>query len=405
MHHAPKKKHSKLKPWLKGAGAFVVAGLIFTAGFGLGSGRISMWGFSAPQSENKELPASLDYSSVNDVYQALKNNFDGELNAEALTDGMKEGLVEAAGDPYTEFLNRDQYKAFNDDLNGTFTGIGAELSLDENGNIVIVSPIAGYPAEKAGLRPRDMIVEIDGKSTNGMTTTEAVKLIRGPKDTVVKLRIVRDGRQDLNFDITRDTINIPSVEWEVKDGIGYLTVSRFGDDTADLAKKAAQDFKQQNVKGVVLDLRGNPGGYLNAAVSLAGLWLPNGSTVLTERRGDTVVKTMRTQGNPILNGIPTVVLVNEGSASSSEILAGALRDNKAATVIGEKSFGKGSVQQIVNLGNGSVVKVTIARWFTPGGVNIDKEGIAPDTVVELTEDDFVNKRDPQLDAATQKLNQ
>src|SRR5690606_889116 len=131
-------------------------------------------------------------------------------------------------------------------------GIGAELSLDENGNIVIVSPIAGYPAEKAGLRPRDMIVEIDGKSTNGMTTTEAVKLIRGPKDTVVKLRIVRDGRQDLTFDITRDTINIPSVEWEVKDSIGYLTVSRFGDDTADLAKKAAQDFKQQNVKGVVL---------------------------------------------------------------------------------------------------------------------------------------------------------
>lgn len=394
-------KQISQKAWFKIPAYILAAALIFTGGWAVGSGRISVSGFGPQTSENKDLPSTLDYASVTEIYRALRNNFDGELDDQALIDGMKSGLVKAAGNPYTEYLNAEAYKSFNEELTGTFTGIGAELSQDKDGNIVVVSPIAGFPAEKAGLRPKDVLVKIEDTPTSGMSVSEAVSKIRGPKDTTVKLTIVRDGKEQKELTITRDTINIPSVKYEIKDGIGFLTINRFGDDTAQLAKEAAQQFKQQNVKSVVLDLRGNPGGLLNAAVSVSSLWLPSGTTVLTERRGDTVVDTLRSQGTPILKGIPTVVLINGGSASASEITAGALKDNGAATIIGEQSFGKGSVQQLVNLKGGGVLKVTVARWYTPAGRNIDKEGITPDKEVKISEQDVQGGKDPQKDAALQ----
>lgn len=397
------KKHAARKAWLKGLGVFATAILIFTAGLGVGSGHIGLPSLQRNESLNKELPATPDYSSVTEVYRALKQNFDGELKLDALTDGMKTGLVQAAGDPYTEYMNKDQYKTFNEELTGSFTGVGAELTTDERGNIVIVAPLAGFPAEKAGLRPRDVIVEIDDKSTAGMTVSEAVTKIRGPKGTTVKIKVVRDGSQEFKFTIERAEINIPSVTSKVENGIGYITITRFGEDTASLAQKAAADLKQQNVKGVVLDLRSNPGGLLNAAVSVSGLWLPSGSTVLTERRGGEVINTLKTQGTPILNGIPTVVLIDQGSASASEIVAGALKDNNAATLVGEQSFGKGSVQQLINLSAGGVLKVTVARWYTPNGKNIDKEGIAPDKTVTVSDEQLKTGQDPQEDAAIQVL--
>lgn len=403
--HAKKRKKITIKPWLRVVLSVFVAAGVFSLGWAVGSGRISVSGFGPQQSLNKDLPSSLDYASVDEVYRALKNNYDGELKTDDLMDGLKTGLVKAAGNPYTEYLNPEAYKSFNEELNGSFTGIGAELSQDKDGNIVIVSPIAGFPAEKAGLKPKDVLIEIDGKSTAGMTVSEAVNKIRGPKDSQVKLKVVRGGKEQLEFTITRDTINIPSVKSEVKDGIGYLTISRFGDDTTQLAQQAAQDFKQQNVKGIVLDLRGDPGGLLNAAVSVSGMWLPKGTTVLTERRGGTVVNTLRSQNNPILQGIPTVVLINAGSASASEITAGALKDNGAATIVGDQSFGKGSVQQLINLKGGSVLKVTVARWYTPGGKNIDKEGITPDKQVKISDQDVKDGKDPQKDAALQILSQ
>jgi carboxyl-terminal processing protease len=372
---------------------------IFSLGWAVGNGRINI-GKDAifKSSVNSKLPADLDYRSVEQVYDKLRQSFDGELDEAKLIDGLKEGLAKASGDPYTEYYNKEGAKEFDDELNGTFTGIGAELTKNEDA-IVVVAPIAGYPADKAGLRAKDVILEIDGESTYGMTVGEAVKKVRGPKDSKVKLTILRDGKEKLDFEIIRDQINIPSVKYEIKDDIGFITISRYSEDTAGLVKQAATEFKQANVKGVVLDLRGNPGGLLDSAVDVSGVWLPNGSVVLQEKRNGVIIRTYKSEGSPILNGVPTVVLIDEGSASASEITAGALKDNGVATLIGVKSFGKGSVQALERLIDGSVLKVTIAKWYTPNDVNINKEGIQPDQKVEFTEDDYKNNKDPQKDAA------
>lgn len=383
---------------------FVGAG-IFYFGVAVGQGRISLGPDAVfRKSENKQLPAHLSFDDIDTLYNSLRDNFDGQLDANKLLDGLKTGLANAAGDPYTEYLNAKDAQDFNDQLNGTFTGIGAELSKDTTNNtIVVVSPISGFPAEKAGLKAKDVIVEVDGKSTSDITVSEAVKRIRGPKDTHVKIKVIRGGSQQLELDIVRQEITIPSVETKTLNGnIGYIKISRFAEDTSGLARDAAQKFKQAGVKGVIVDVRGDPGGLLDAAVNVSSLWL-NNQTVLTERRGDEVVRTYSSQGSPVLSGIPTVVLIDDGSASASEITAGALHDNHAATLLGVKSFGKGSVQQLVKFNDGSVLKVTIAKWYTPGGININKNGINPDKEVKRSDDDIKNGKDPQLDAALAQL--
>jgi len=377
--------------------AALLVGLIFSAGWLSGSGRVE---FGRQTSVAGNIPANLDYSSVEQVYDELRANYDGKLDVNKLTDGLKQGLVSASGDPYTEYMPPTEAKEFNGQLSGSFEGIGALLGKNEKGNVIIISPIDGFPAKKAGLQPRDVIAEIDGKDASTFTTDKAVEKIRGPKGTTVKLRIIRNESEDLTFDIKREEINIPSVESKILDGnIGYIKISRFGDDTSTLSQKAAEKFKQDGVKKIVLDLRGNPGGYLEAAVDVSSLWLKD-KTVLQEKRDGKVIKTYTSKGASPLLGIPTIVLIDEGSASASEIVAGALHDNKAASLLGTKSFGKGSVQQPQTLANGGLLKITVARWFTPNGKNIDKDGIKPDTQVERTADDYKAGRDPQLDAAT-----
>lgn len=394
-----KRRGMRLTRILASVSAAVV---IFGVGFGVGSGAIVVGPDGAFQSANQDLPKRLDYREIDELYDVLRRNFDGELTVDELMEGLKRGLAGAAGDSYTEYLNDEEAQAFDDDLNGTFSGIGAELSKEDQ-LIVIVSPIAGFPAAKAGLMPRDAIVEIDGESAINMGLTEAVSKIRGPVGTEVKLKVVRDNKE-LDFSITRAQITIPSVESEVLDGnIGYLKVSRFAEDTVKLARQAAQDFKQKNVKGVILDVRYNPGGLLDASVDVAGIWLPRGTTVLEEKRGGVTVKTLTSPGPATLEGIPTVVLINEGSASASEIIAGALKDNGAATLLGTKTFGKGSVQQLEPLRDGGILKVTIARWFTPGGKNLDSEGITPDRELEATAEELQDNKDPQRDAAIKLL--
>jgi carboxyl-terminal processing protease len=385
----------------------LVAGLVvvFRLGVAVGHGDIA-FGRSAAltKSVSKDLPANLSYSSVEQLYDILRRDFDGQLSSEKLLEGLKRGLASASGDPHTEYLNPEETKDLTEDLSGTFSGIGAELSKDESGAVAVVAPIAGYPADKAGLRPKDVIAEINGESALDITVSQAVKKIRGPVGTKVKLKIVRGGREELDFEITREQISIPSVETEILDGnIGYMKVSRFAEDTTSLARKKAIEFKQRGVKGVILDLRSDPGGLLDAAVDVSSLWLPGGKTVLQEKRDGIVIRTYTSDGTATLAGIPTVVLINEGSASASEITAGALKDNKVATLMGTTSYGKGSVQKLENLSDGGVFKVTIAHWYTPGGKNIDKEGIAPDKKVERSADDIKNKRDPQKDAAVQAL--
>lgn len=360
------------------------------------------WGGYVLGTRVNVLPSSnLSYGQLDEVYRVLVSKYDGKLDKQKLLDGAKRGLVDAAGDPYTVYFTADQAKEFSSDLNGKFEGIGAELGKTE-GRLTILSVIGDSPAQNAGLQAKDIIYKVNDEETAKMTVSDAVKKIRGEKGTSVKLSIVRGGTGK-DYTIVRDSITNPSVKSEVlNDGVGYMRITRFGDDTSSLARKAAQDFKGQNVSKVVLDLRGNGGGLLSAARDVSSLWLKD-KVVVSERTNGVTTDTLRSESSPILSGVKTVVLVDGGSASASEIVAGALKDNGAATLVGEKTFGKGSVQTVENLAGGAELKVTIARWYTPLGKNINKEGIMPDKVVALSEDDVKAGRDPQKDAALAAL--
>lgn len=395
LNSVPKKSLKKNSHLYKSAGLILLAGLLFASGWAFGKGRISVGTLKTGKINVK---SNIDYTSVDELISQLKNNYDGQIDSTKILDGIKSGLAKASGDPYTEYFNPEESKTFADDLNGSFEGIGAELG-KQDASVVIISPIAGSPAEKAGIKPKDIILEINGKNASDITVSEAVKQIRGKAGTDVKLVLARNGGR-VEVTITRAQITLPSVKSEIKDGIGYLTISRFADDTVSLASKAASEFKNANVKGIVLDLRNDPGGLLDAAVRISSLWLPSDKTVLLEKRSGKIIKTYKASGDSPLLGIKTVVLINEGSASASEITAGALHDNGVAQLMGTKSYGKGSVQQIIDLDGGGTLKVTIARWFTPNDKNIDKEGIQPDKEIKITDDDIKAGRDPQKDAAT-----
>lgn len=388
-------------------GGKVIAGLlvlvfVFSLGVGVGDGRLSL-GFKTNPS--KVLPNQLDYSSVETVYDSLRDNFDGNLDQAKLLDGLKEGLATASGDPYTQYFNADAAKKFESDLNNEFSGIGAELSKDKDGNIVVVAPITGTPAAKAGVKAKDIIAAINKEPTSGLALDEAISRIRGPKGTKVTLQIIRDRQRAIELTITRDAISVPSVESKVLDGnIGYMRISTFSDDAGTQARTAAQSLIDAKVKAMVLDLRGNPGGRVDAAVDIASLWLPSGKLIMQEKRGNTVQHTYTATGKRLFDGTPTVVLLDAGSASASEIVAGALHDNKLAKLMGEKSYGKGSVQQVLQLNGGAELKVTVARWYRPNGQNIDKKGIDPDVKVKLAEGDTAGGPDAQLTAAEAELN-
>ena len=378
---------------------------VFVAGVNVGDGQIHVNLPWVPNPVAKGLPNKLDYSTVNQVYQSLKQNYDGQLTEAQLLDGLKHGLATATKDPYTVYFTPQEAKDFNDQLNNSFSGIGAQLGQDGNGNLEVIAPIDGLPAAKAGLKAKDIITSINGASTNGLSVDDAVNKIRGPKGTKVTLQVVRDNAQTLSFTVTRDNIVLPSVKTKILPGnIGYIQISTFADDTDGLAQKAADQFKQANVKGIVLDLREDPGGLLDAAVHVSSLWLPQGQKILDEKSGTTVVNTNYALGGDELHGIPTVVLIDSGSASASEITAGALHDNHAAYLVGEKSYGKGVVQQLINFGDGSQLKVTVASWYRPDGQNINHRGITPDQTVKLSDADAKAGNDTQLQAAEAYLN-
>lgn len=390
-------KTIKPKSELSNSKKIIILVAVFFGGWLFGAGQVNLK--ANRTSTQKNLPSNLNYADVERVYDELRASYDGDLDINKLMDGLKQGLVSASGDPYSEYLSPEKATEFSGQLNGTFEGIGAYLGKNDQGNVIVISPVDGFPAKKAGLQPRDVIVEINGEDATAYSVDQAVEKIRGPKGTNVKLRVIRNEKEDLSFDIKREEINIPSVETKVIDNkIGYIKITRFGDDTAELTRQAAEKFKADGVNKVILDLRGNPGGYLDAAVDVSSLWLKN-NVVLTERRDGVTIKTYKSRGSAPLLGIPTVVLIDEGSASASEIVAGALKDNNAASLVGVKSFGKGSVQQPQTLENGGILKVTVARWYTPGGKNIDKQGIQPDKTVDISVDDIKAGRDPQLDAA------
>lgn len=380
---------------------FLTIAFVAIVGFAAGTRGNDILAVIGPIVGIKVDTSTLDLSAVQKTYQNLKANFDGTLDTSKLIDGASRGLVAAAGDQYTVFMDAKEAAAFNNDLSGNIGGgIGAEIGIRDS-KPTIIRILAGNPADKAGVMAGDVITAINDQSTSSWTADETASKIRGDVGTTVKVAVLR-GADAKVFTVIRATVNNPSVESSVNNGVGLLTISRFDSETGNLARKAAENFKQQNVKSIILDVRDNGGGYLTAAQDVAGLWL-NSQVVVSERTGGKVVDELRSGSDSILAGIPTVVLVNANSASASEIVAGALQDHKAATLIGEKTFGKGTVQKVLDLGAGTVLKVTVARWYTPNGKNITKEGITPDQKVDLTPADVNAGNDPQLDAANKFL--
>lgn len=348
---------------------------------------------------------SIDLTKFWKVNDILHAKYDGEISAEKQSDGATAGMVASLGDPYTTYLDAKSNTELNNQLAGKLSGIGIEIGI-KNNRLTVVAPIDGTPASKAGLRAGDIIVSIDGQDTSSMTVDEAVGKIRGEKGTDVKLGIIHPGSSLQEIVITRDDITVPSVSSEIKpNNIGYIKIRTFGNDTAQQINKIANEMKNQGVKAVVIDVRDNPGGYLDSAVKISSEFLKQG-VIVKEKSKHSKDKTFSASGTGTLTDVPIVMLINGGSASASEILAGALHDNGRATLVGEKTFGKGSVQEIVclkdsgfSLGsdcNSDALKVTIAHWFTPKDVNISKDGIKPDVEVKLTNEDYNASLDPQL---------
>lgn len=378
----------------------VVIGLIFILGLGYIAGTFNNQIVStlAPIFGVKSYAGTLDLSSLQATYQALKANYDGTINDKALIEAANKGMVSSLGDDYTVFFNAKEAADFNNDLTGSIGGgIGVELSL-RNNQITVIRVLADNPAAKAGIAVGDVITKINDTDIASTTPIDqVVAKIRGDAGTTVKITVNRGG-DTKDFTITRAEVTNPSVYSTVTDGVGLMTITRFDDQTGQLARAAAETFKSQNVKSVILDLRGNGGGYLTAAQDVVGLWV-NNKTVVTERTNGKVVDELKSGTDPVLAGLPTVVLVNASSASASEITAGALQDYGIAKLVGVKTFGKGSVQKLISLPEGAQLKVTVARWYTPNGKNINKEGITPDKTVTISSDDINAGRDPQLDAA------
>lgn len=348
-------------------------------------------------------PENLDFSLFWQVWDTLQKKHIGGADERKMFYGGISGMVQSLGDPYSAFMDPEQTKQFQSDMSGQFEGIGAEIGLRKD-HLTIVAPLDGSPAKKAGLLAGDILISINDQSTTGLTVEQAVDLIRGKKGTVVTINVLRNNKP-LEFKITRDIIQVNSVTWKVeKDSIGYIKLSRFGDDTLELLNNAATDLNKQTLKGLILDLRNNPGGYLDVGVSVANAFLPKDTLVVTEKDKDGKEDIFKTTKAALFDTkIPLIILVDGGSASASEIVAGAIKDNSRGKLLGEKTYGKGSVQQVESFSDGSSLRVTIAHWYTPKGKNISKEGIDPDVIVAMTDADYQAGRDPQLSKALELL--
>ncbi len=380
--------------------------------------------------KDNEIADQVDFSRFWEVWQILNEKYIGKpIDPNVLLDGATHGMVASLDDPYTVYLNKDQNKMMLSSLNGKYEGIGAQLGYDDNKNLVIIAPLDGSPAESAGVKAGDIIYKIESESTAGISISEAVNKIRGPAGTPITLTLIREG-VDEPFDVTirRDEIKIDSVTWEDKGaGIAYIRVSRFGDTTNMEWARSVSEIKEQmpNLRGVIVDVRNNPGGYLESAVYISSEFVKSGTVVKEEFSDGTKQNfTVDHQGRLTDDDLNIAILINGGSASASEIVTGALKERKDGTIIGERSFGKGSVQRSEEFSDGAALHVTVAKWITPDNNWIDKThakfddsvyneidengkeiigGFKPDIEVKLTEDDYNNKKDPQLDKAIEYL--
>ncbi|MDP3955348.1 MAG: S41 family peptidase [bacterium] len=365
---------------------------------------------------NREVPVgkeNVDFALFWETWDRLKASY---LNKSALDErkmvyGAISGMVASLGDPYTVFLPPQEQKQSREELSGAFEGVGIQLGYKDS-RLAVVAPLSGTPADKAGVKAGDLIYKIKDevknidKETTGMTLPEAVTIIRGPKGSPVTLTLAREGEKEpLEVRLIRGTIFVKSVEVSFKDGVADLKLSRFGERTFQEWEEAVNQIVEKKAKGevksLVLDLRNNPGGFLQGAVFVASEFLPDGEVVKQEnsRNGGTQTSSVDRKGR--LTDIPLVVLINQGSASASEIVAGALQERGRAKLVGEKSFGKGTVQEAEDLPGGSGLHITIARWLLPSGKSIDKDGITPDVEVKMDESDQM--KDPQFEKAIELL--
>jgi carboxyl-terminal processing protease len=356
-------------------------------------------------------PEDLDFSLFWETLDILKKKFvfQERLDYQKILYGAISGMVKSLEDPYTIFLTPEETKIFLEDVKGEFEGVGMEVGM-RKGQLQVIAPLEGTPAQRAGLRAGDKIIKIGDTLTTQITLEEAVKLIRGPKGTEVVLTILREGWETpKEFKIVREVIEIPSLKWELKDigeekPIVYLKLYHFSEKAKYAFKKAANEILKTPAQKIILDLRNNPGGYLEVAQDIAGWFLEKGEIVVIEDFGEKKErKIYYAEGNAKLLSYPLVVLINQGSASGAEILAGALRDNRGIKLIGETSFGKGSVQELETLKDASSLKITVAKWLTPKGDLITDKGLEPDIKVEMTEEDYEEGRDPQLEKAIEVI--
>lgn len=351
-----------------------------------------------------KLPDDLDTSPLQSVYNRLSQDYDGEIDKDKLIEGSIKGLVAGLEDDHSVYMTREEARRFKESLTGDIGGgIGAEIGV-RSGYITIIRPLKNNPAINAGVEAGDVVLKVNDEEVTGQDLETVVMKIRGPAGSTVKLSLAREGRDEaFDIEVTRAIVDNPSVDLSIKDGVAIITLYRFDEKTVALMKKASQEILSSNAKSIILDLRDNSGGLLTAAQGMAGLWI-DGQVVLTQKQHGKVMETIYApSGQAELGKLKTIVLINENSASASEILAAALRDHGKAQLLGVKTYGKGSVQELSTLARGGQLKLTVAHWFTPKDQTIEKVGIEPDVEVKRSLDDIKNDRDPQLDKALELL--
>lgn len=380
-------------------GAIVVSVMLAVAGVIIGA-NFENWfsGYAPYLGISRSSNSKVDWSALDEVYNQLASSYNGEIPVDKVIEGAKKGLVESLGDVYTVYMDPEETSDFYDDLHGNVgSGIGIEMGL-RDGYVRVLRTLPNNPAKKAGILAGDILYKVDGEEVYSLSADEIAKKVRGEAGSEVIVTVVRDGKE-LSFTMKREAINNVSAYVEYDGSTAIVTVTRFDDNTGRMVQEFAKEFAGKGIKKVILDLRGNGGGYVSAAQDLLSLWIDN-DTILTQKSkhfGNSSSKSL--SGKAILKDMKTIVLVNGSSASASEIVAGALQDYKKATIVGETTYGKGVVQTLYDLSGGTVLKVTTAEWYTPLDRSINGEGITPDIEVTRSYEDINSMRDPQMDKA------
>ena len=392
----------------------LILGLVFFAGYFIGGNGSNTEQVANVINRDDGQSEQVDFSAfwkawnvIDQKYMPTTASTSEDVSTQARVYGAIEGMVAALGDPYTVFFPPVEAKVFNEEIRGNFEGVGMEVGIRDD-LLTVIAPLKGTPAYNAGIKAGDRILKIGEKISEGLSAEEAVALIRGPKGTTVKLTLFRKG-VDKSFEVSvvRDVINMPTVDTEIKGDVFVIHLYSFSSISPNMFRDSLREFIESGKHKLVLDLRGNPGGYLEAAIDMASWFLPTGKVVVKEDfRNESEAQVYRSKGyNIFSDALKMVILIDGGSASASEILAGALREHGVATLVGKQTYGKGSVQELVDITPDTSLKVTIARWLTPNGISISVGGLTPDVEVELDEEKFVDGTDTQLIRALEILNQ